>query len=276
MSLLGKILVIATIGGVFLSVLFGAPSLISYLSGPTKENQLQILGKQDALKEDIEVIKKQTTPVKPIAPKPQTRLIFKNSPLLTAERKSRISSEIDSFRNYLVAVGFNVPEEVPPIGTSPGRGLSSAYTHTGDPVLDGSIYLGEEQIDDPKMWIRAYATLVFNQLLGPYSSPINETHNSVWTMYIFIDYFTGSYANKRPPESQGMNGWVDALWEMRGACGQQIVDRSLYYASRSKAESGADFNKYFLNRLIVGMSVLDNNFTNAPKVQKILKKRGLL
>lgn len=275
-SLLEKILVIAAIGSFFLGVLFGVPSLISYFNGPTKENQLQILSKQNTIKEDVEAIKKQTAPITSIPSKLQVKIIFKNSPLFTAQRRHRISSEIESFNSYLVAIGFDVPKEIPPIGTSPGRGLSSAFVYPGDPVLNQHISLPEEQIDDPKIWIRAYATLVFNQLLGAYSAPDDEMQNNLWTTWIFIEYFTSSYANQRPRESKGMNGWVSALWDIRRSCGQQFMDRSLYYASRSKVEKGSDFNKYFLNRLVVGMSVLDNNFSNASKVKGILREHRLL
>jgi hypothetical protein len=270
MSLLVKIVTIATIVG----ALLGVPSLISYFTGPTKENQIQILGKQDDLIKDVETIKRQTAPITSVPSKPQVKVIFTNSPLLTVHRRHRITAEITSFSNYLVAIGFEVPKEIPPIGTSPGRGLTSAFSSEGDPVMNQNIYLGEEQIDDPRIWIRAYATYVFSELLGAYSVPDDEMH--VWTAWIFIDYFTSSYSNQRPQESKGMNGWGSALWDIRRSCGREFMDRSLYYASRSKVMKGSDFNKYFLNRLVVGMSVIDNNFSNAPKVQEILKERHLL
>ena len=72
-----------------------------------------------------------------------------------------------------------------------------------------------------------------------------------------------------------MNGWVNALWEMRLSCGREFIDRSLYYSSRFKAQNGADFNKYFLNRLVVGMSrySTDNSLTK-PKGRRDLEEAG--
>ncbi len=56
--------------------------------------------------------------------RPEVVMIFKASPLFTEPRKERITKIVDDYRHYLMRVGFEIPKEVPPLGTAKGLGMS--------------------------------------------------------------------------------------------------------------------------------------------------------
>jgi hypothetical protein len=233
---------------------------------------------------------KKEPPIQPtnVIPSPEIRLVFKNSALLTPARKNRITRELNAFRNYLVGLGFEVPKETPPIGTYPGAGGSTmAFVSSGDPGLDWSIYIGEKAIDDLTTWRRAYADYVFDTIFKTHSTR-DRLSIRTWDAWIFTDYFASSYANQRPKDIKGMNGWVGALWEIRDSCGQDFTDRSLFYTHKSiiqdqekgfkiaDEEGDKVFNKYFSTCFLHGAWVLDNDFQNRTKIGQILRKYNLL
>ena len=203
-------------------------------------------------------------------------LIFKNSPLFTPNRKQLISVTINSFHGYLEMIGFEIPKIIPPIGTFPGKCLVFVGVFPFDPILNQKIDLPEDEIDNPSIWLRAYAGYVFRNLVDTHSASSKESHICTsWTSGIFTEYFISSYLNQPPKESKGFNGCINVLWDIRNSCGQYFTDQSLYYASRSDGIYAGDFNKYFMNRLRTGINVIDNNFSEASKVQAILKKHSM-
>ena len=204
---------------------------------------------------------------------PEIKFVFKNSPLLTPARQKKITTELNSFRNYLMALGFEVPKEAPSMGIQPGKGATSGWGSSGNPVLSGSIYIGEESIDDLKQWEKTYALYFFDR----YYAPAGGNMNDVPFAMLLSDYFSDSYLNKHRRDPKAFSGWTDALWDIRNNCGQDFTDRVLYYASMIETQSGEkDFNKYFSDRLFRGVSVVDNYFQDSPKIGKILRKYNLL
>lgn len=240
-------------------------------------------------------------PVPPnVAPEVQVKLIFKDSPLFTPKRKQKITVDIDAFRKYLIGLGFDVPKEIPPIGTSAGKGWTMAFSSNG-PIFYDSIMIGDKEIDNPESWRRATANHFFMKIFPWHSTDdIDIELARTWTIWIFAEYFASSYANKRPKQSHGMNGWVDVLWDIRDSCGKDFTDGSLFYASKididkerkdnrgtstpnkppstgtNTKEFAQDFNKYFSERFISGSFVLDNNLRNRQKILKILRQYNFI
>jgi hypothetical protein len=92
------------------------------------------------------------------------KLIFKNSPLLTASRKKRILSDMNLFRNYLIKVGFNAPIEFPSIGVDK-KGIQ--MYDSGKPVYASSIFIPEAMIDVPIYYDKIYAEYMATSILKP-------------------------------------------------------------------------------------------------------------
>jgi hypothetical protein len=221
---------------------------------------------------------------------PEIKLVFKNSALLTPPRKNRITMELNAFRNYLMALGFEVPKGTPAFGTAgAGKGWTAASSSDyGDPALSKDIYIAEEAVDDLTTWRRAYAYYVFDKIFSQPPSAGDLFFIRTWDTYIFTDYFASSYANQRPKDSRGMGGWVSALWEIRDSCGWDFTDRSLFYTYKSiiqyeekgfkviDEEEVKIFNKYFSTHFFHGVWVLDNNLQTRPPIGIILRKHKLL
>lgn len=220
----------------------------------------------------------------------QVKLIFKNSPLFTPKRKRQITIEIDAFRKYLIGLGFDVPKEMPPIGTFHGKGFQSAYPGSlgNNLPFNADIYIGDEAIDDPTSWRRVYAYYFFTVIFDRHSQKdAGLKFRKEWIIHIFLDYFANSYPNKRPKFAKGINEWVNALWDIRDSCGQDFTDRALFYTSEVKIEAEEkiekdfknfekDFNKDFSLRFLDGAWVVDNNLRNRSKIVEILKRHNLL
>ncbi len=259
------------------------------------DNKILINPKQPTAKEIAEEIAKKLTPMpvkstpKTAIPSPEIKLVFKNSTLLTPARKNKITVELNAFRNYLVGLGFEVPKETRPMGIGKGKGWTSGFNSSSDPVMSGDIYIGEEEIDDLSTWRKAYAYYVFYKIFNTNNANIDLDSIRTWCSFIFTDYFTNSFANQLPKDSKGINIWVSALWDIRTSCSQDFTDRSLFYTykgiiqDREKKEFQIRdeefvkvFNKFFSIHYFQGSWVLDNNSQNRHKIVKILRKHKLI
>ncbi len=156
----------------------------------------------------------------------------------------------------------------------------------GDP-LDGGISIGQEVIDEPYYVLGAYAQYWFDKAINN-SSVIgnNAEADRAWTVWILAEYFPGSFRNDLPAGSaNSLNGWVNALWQVRKECGKSFTDRSLFYATTLRQPDNLipndpmmkEFNEYFFRRLFRGMFVVANGDDDRfAKVHAILEQRGLL
>jgi len=233
----------------------------------------------DDLRREFEKLK---TTQKTAIPSPEIKLVFKNSPLLTAARQKKITTELNSFRNYLIRLGFEVPKETPPMGIENKVGFTSGGTTPGDSVLDWSINIGEKDIDNLTIWRLAYTEYVFRKILSESSvTKEDRFQHNFFTIIVFDKYFTYSFRNQ--PVNKRMDGgrdWVPALWEIRDRCGHDFTDQALFYTFRSilrhkTTEDESDFNKYFLNQFISGLWVVDNDLHSRSKIFQIFKKYNL-
>ncbi len=224
----------------------------------------------------------------------ELKLIFKDSPLFTPERKKRISTEINAFKNYLAGLGFEIPNEAPQFGISetppPPFNISSGrtYRHTfmGPPcgkatqhsISGGANFLEDitiidKDIDNLAMWRRAYAEHVFWRIFR-----CSNLENEFWTgiVSVFVNYLAGSYANQRPQNIEGEKDLIiNTLWDIRDNCNQDFTDRALFHTSKVKFQEGEDFDKCFLDCFSRGLAVVDNGFHNVPKINEILYKYDL-
>ena len=82
-----------------------------------------------------------------VLPVRQLNLIFKDSLLFTPARRDQIQTQLDRFYAYLTGVGFELPQDIPPIGTRPGKAISMSYGSTGR-VYDADLRIPEQSIDD--------------------------------------------------------------------------------------------------------------------------------
>src|SRR5438876_10253424 len=77
-------------------------------------------------------------------PKPDVAVIFKESPLLTTERKVRLSNQVNAFYRYLTDIGFVLPKDVTLLGDIVGVSFGSVTPVT---VYDASMFIPGNVID---------------------------------------------------------------------------------------------------------------------------------
>jgi len=217
-------------------------------------------------------------------PQRHLKLIFKESPSLTPARKQQITDALERFYLYLADLGLEVPQNVPPIGTTPGTTSTYSFDGISDPVFDGSIQLAEARLNDPDVALRAYADYTFRTMLFGSGFTNLDRLGRTWSQWIFVEYFTHSFENREPSKGASLNGWELALWDMRKGCGQKFTDRVLAYTVKAfgsvrdelpEPDDHQHFNKYFYRRLLRGIDVVDNNMEHGRQIHEILRDRGL-
>lgn len=109
-----------------------------------------------------------------------------------------------------------------------------------------------------------------------------DRSHRVHASWAFVDYFFSIFSGKPPlTTSEGVHNWVGALWEIRQMCGQEFTAKALLFTLKSFDDASDKVPKekcdeYFFHRFVSGTSVVDNEFSNLPKVRDVLKARGLL
>ena len=213
---------------------------------------------------------------------PQTRasasamkLTFKESPSFTPARKERIASQISNFRTYLLAIGFDVPPECPPIGASETRVPVSSYLDPGT-IYESAFFIPVQQLDDPETVTAMYGQYVFHKLFPPPTQP--QGRFSTQFMWVYNDYYVSSFFGKyRVNTSSSFAYWTNGLWDMRTKYGKSFADRLLYYAFATwyPPQPKDTFDQFFWRRISHGLTVLSNTAQEfeAP-AWKIFKARG--
>ena len=214
-------------------------------------------------------------------PPNELKLIFKDSPIFTPARKQQISNEMEAFYRYLVGLGFDAPKEVPPIGISLGKGTVSTFVFPG-PVYWQSIGIGEHSVDDPIAIRKVYANYAFRTMLRAYSHSLPDKTHRVFAGLVFSDYFVYSFSIKDPPLPQdGMDDWVQALWDIRKKFGQDFTDRALFFTFKAfddprEKDAGEEFNAYFFGMFLTGAEVVDYQFQKLTSIGEILRAHRLI
>jgi len=86
-------------------------------------------------------------------------------------------------------------------------------------------------------------------------------------------------AQRRPFELQVF--LAGALWDIREKFGQDFADRLVGYTFRAMMDGPTksqteDVDSYFMSKLKIGASVLDNDGSRWPEIEGIVRKHGLL
>ena len=213
---------------------------------------------------------------------PELKLIFKDSSLFTPSRKQRIAGEMEKFYRYLVELGLEAPKEVPPLGVREQGAFGMAGTFPGPVYLD-SVGLPSSALDDPMTPVRGYAMYCFPFMLRVSSRPFGADRRQR-ASWIFQSYFVSSFNGKRPQTgTSDIAKWIDGLWDIRQRYGQDFADRLVPFGLKSLSDFGdeggnekLDFTTYFYNSVMLGESVVDNDFSKMPKINQILELRGLV
>jgi hypothetical protein len=211
------------------------------------------------------------------------KLLFKDSPLLTPRRQETLKSTINAFYDYLNAVGIEACKDVPPIGTRRGTfGTSGMYP---GPLYVDSIYLPENQLDNPRTGPYAYAMYCFPIILGVYSANGVTDYRPERAAWVFQSYFVSSYLNSMPASANKSDiaKWIDVLWDIRETFGKGYADSLAVFTLKafkdfSPGNRDVDFSPYFLQSLTAAQSVRDNfgaDRSKSEQIQEILANHGL-
>jgi hypothetical protein len=158
-------------------------------------------------------------------PKPEgsIRVIFSDSPLLTEYRKAIIAHEFGGFREYLIDLGFDLPETTPPVQINPHGGLIG-----GPSDYDYTIMLRPEYLDDVIAIRSAYAEYTFIHMLKAPAYDLLEHPNRFPSADVFAVYFVSSYSNK---DYSRRDGWNEVLWKTRLGLNQKFMDHAMFFGS---------------------------------------------
>jgi hypothetical protein len=210
---------------------------------------------------------------RPTKSKPIVKVHFKESPLFTEQRRQLIQKEIDSFYEYLSSIGYQLSKELPPLGV---RSTMLEVTMIPESIYDAQINFPESGIDNLETIRSVYAHHVFRKKFGMLYNFESSTES------IFSQYYVSSFKGTKPNELDDNKWpgakWVNALWDIRTAYSQDFADRLLFYVAEQWSKPGPgdlNFDKFFMQRFLAGLFVIDNAGQNEPKIREILKKRGL-
>jgi len=211
------------------------------------------------------------------SPAPEISLIFKDSPLLTPERKRRINSEVNGFYLYLRGLGFPLEKELPSFGVSNSNALSMSGVFPGT-IYERQIYFPKNSLDDPDRIREVYASYVFQILFHIFGDRLSRDFgNDRTTATLFEVYYASSFAGRNLDKSEWRgHKWMQALWEIRSQKGKDFTDRTMYYTYKAWDPSPVgEFDRKFCIRFLAGVWVIDNNGTSIGVVGSILAKHHL-
>jgi hypothetical protein len=210
-------------------------------------------------------------------------MTFKSSPVLV-KREHSIQWEINSYFRYLKNIGFDLPIEIPPLGTNPPNSVIHVGGGILGPISTQSIFIPEDTIDNADNIRFAYSIYTFNRILvWPDMLRVGmtraETEDDEIAAWIAECYFPASFAGHMVCQ-KGTPGykWVEALWDIRNQLGQDYADGLLCYTVKLwggvPSKDADNFDKFFRYRLVSGESVKDNP-NMGREIDGIFKQHGL-
>ena len=204
---------------------------------------------------------------------------FKASPLFTDFRKQMITNEVHAFHQYLVKIGFEPPNEFPPLEVIHGdRRIAMNVIFCPPNPLTGTISTTDGNIDKAEFIVKVYSSSIFARLFDTCGKDADEIDFNNGRAYIFSDYYTSSFTNALHISGSAYGNWSKALWEIREKYGQSFTDNAMFYTYKiapPRRPNERDFAQVFSNQFRHGMSQVDNNFENRYGVQKVLQSHGL-
>jgi hypothetical protein len=99
---------------------------------------------------------------------------------------------------------------------------------------------------------------------------------SIFAQY-YVSSLTGKNLNKGDDTKWTQAKWVNAIWDIRTQFSQFCRQTFVYVATLwvMPKPDDEDFEKFFMQRFLAGLSVIDNIRENELRILEILKKRGL-
>ncbi|MGD0921069.1 MAG: hypothetical protein ABSA70_04805 [Terriglobia bacterium] len=203
-------------------------------------------------------------------------LTFKNSPLFTPGRRERISMEMDEFYTYLTAVGFDLPKQIPPLGTHPGNAITMVWTFPLDSIYDAQISIPEGWIDKPDDIRNVYAMWVFRRLFGLLQplEPAGRQQFIEPMASLFSCYYRSSFASHNVCDHDWVGrSWNNILWEIRTKKGKDFTDSVVFYtykAWKPSSKPPESFDDFFGLHFLHAVWVKDNRGQDLQDVEKII------
>lgn len=208
---------------------------------------------------------------------PTIKLLFKETPLLTLARKSRITREISDFSYFISNLGLDVPP-TPPIGIVTGTTQGTSAWVTGAPAYYSSILLGEKSLHSQDAVTQPYAVFIFQQMV--LSGDL--TKNTLAKLRIGLtasDYYNRSFWNYRG--SSPLERWADVFWKTRERVNKGFADSLLAYTIRvmlddhtvalGERATDGDVDNYIMQKIFTADLVVDNLNSNMPTIREIIK-----
>ncbi len=209
---------------------------------------------------------------------PSVKLIFKESSLFTPRRKAVITDEMSKFHNYLRGIGFDIPDDFPPIGVS----KRTVYMVSMSPgtLYDASVMLPEADLDNRDAIASLYGQYIFQEMFDPSNRNFELPGGDVQSRsgWVYCTYYTSSFLGKHREGSASLKHWNNGLWEVRQTFGQDFADRLLFYAHQRwlQPTKNDTLDQFFLVRVMGGIDVMENNQNDYTKrIIEILQKNGL-
>jgi len=218
------------------------------------------------------------------------QLIFKDSPSFTSSRKKLITHEMTLFHRYLTEVGFDVPRDVPPIGTVPGSDKEGnpPILH---PSYGDSMLISQGDLDNPAAIRHLYTAYAFNKIfrvleLDDLSRPILPQlvakQPRIGASVIFSYYFSSDYSGSVQWHNNNLYGkWLDALWDMRRELDRTFTNHMLVFTQKyfndvsPVSQAKYQFDIFFKERLERGVSAADDNAQHLGQIEDVLRRHGL-
>ncbi len=208
-------------------------------------------------------------------------VIFKESPLFTAERKERLTKNVNDFYHYLTHLengGFNLPTHLPPVGIQKGGGGGALALSQPGSNLDAVIDIPEESIDKPEVLTGLCSVYLFQAIIPRgKNDPLDFRTNVVW---LFSNYYRHSFADRLDdPYETKPSKWESVLWEIRTRYGQGVADRVMLFTYQKywpPQDKEIDFDQFFARRLLAGVAVVDNLGNPSYGIRRLLTDNGLL
>ena len=120
-----------------------------------------------------------------------------------------------------------------------------------------------------------YGDYVFDSILGVNVLPgqISLKQESL----IYSEYFVSSSLGTTPAQNR-LKGWMAALWELRSdpTLGRDFADRALLFSLKALVPYDEDLNRHLRARLDAGIMVVENQFDDFIKINKVLDKYSLM
>ena len=201
---------------------------------------------------------------------PTVQLIFKESVLLTPERKKRITEDIDGVAHYLRGLGplaIPIPDDLPPIGidTTNPKGEGWSFNSRSDhKYYYDQFTLQQGALDKQTKITEAFLSFVVGRFTykPPPPMPPNlgeMTSQQYWeythspeamdqsyrwmTSVVVVQYLNHSYwnrpfaKNEKPECPDQGNGMSFYFWRMRERFGREFADKLAMFTVRASMDS---------------------------------------